>query len=110
MNEERLGMPGIGVADLLLLQIRNQVEGGREHGRARLAQDCAQIIVDLAQQPPGFGGEFRELLDERAHNGRDQRRTHPVTHHVADKDSRLRIRQRAHVEEVAADGAGWKYR
>ena len=49
MEQEGLGMAGVGEKKLAPLQVRHQIKGGGEERRAGLPQNGAQVGIDPCQ-------------------------------------------------------------
>jgi hypothetical protein len=106
MNDEGLGMAGVGVVDLARFQIDNHVEGGGEKGRAGLLEDGADVGIDAREELAGIGGDGMKFFDEGANHRRNQGGADAVAHDVANEEARFLFGNAEDVEEVAADLAG----
>jgi hypothetical protein len=63
----------------------------------------AQRLVHFPEQQSRICRLFSELLLQRPKHGRYQRRTHPVPHHIANKDAQRGVRNPGDVKTVAPD-------
>ena len=97
------GMARICPAEGSARRIDHDIRRARKERRARLMQDRAEALIQLGEKFPRRRRLHAQFLDEPAHDRRDQRGAHAVSHHIANQHARLRVREREHVEEIAAE-------
>jgi hypothetical protein len=102
VEEQWLGMPGVGKTHFAGPPVGHQIKCLGEHWRTGAFKDAAQIGIEFAQKISRLARQWLQFLRQRADHGGDQRGADPVAGHVANEDGSFRVRKRVDVEKIAA--------
>lgn len=106
LEEERMRVAGVGVAELAAFKVGDEIERGGEDGGLGLLKDVDEFGVDLGEEEAGIGGLGGEFVDERTDHGRDKGGADAVAHDVADEHPGHRVRDGKNMKEIAGKVGG----